>query len=79
MKRILTANTITITAELESQVSEAVAARRSLTIPKEYRTIQGKFTGPLMLVRDVEGCFYDELAEIELANGENATLHRYLK
>jgi V/A-type H+/Na+-transporting ATPase subunit B len=38
-------------------------------MPKEYRTIQ-EVAGPLMLVRDVEGVFYDELAEIELANGE---------
>ena len=38
-------------------------------MPKEYRTIQ-EVAGPLMLVRDVENVAYDELAEIELANGE---------
>ena len=38
-------------------------------MPKEYRTIQ-EVAGPLMLVRDVENVSYDELAEIELANGE---------
>ncbi len=36
---------------------------------KEYRTVQ-EVAGPLMLVRDVEGVTYDELAEIELPNGE---------
>ncbi|MEG0979686.1 MAG: V-type ATP synthase subunit B [Oscillospiraceae bacterium] len=38
-------------------------------MPKEYRTIQ-EVAGPLMLVRDVENVKYNELAEIELANGE---------
>lgn len=38
-------------------------------MPKEYRTIQ-EVAGPLMLVRDVENVTYNELAEIELANGE---------
>ena len=38
-------------------------------MPKEYRTIQ-EVAGPLMLVRDVEHVAYDELAEIELVNGE---------
>lgn len=38
-------------------------------MPKEYRTIQ-EVAGPLMLVRDVEGVTYQELGEIELANGE---------
>ena len=38
-------------------------------MPKEYRTIQ-EVAGPLMLVRDVSGVTYDELGEIELANGE---------
>ena len=38
-------------------------------MPKEYRTIQ-EVAGPLMLVRDVENVTYDELGEIELANGE---------
>lgn len=38
-------------------------------MPKEYRTIQ-EIAGPLMLVRDVENVNYDELGEIELANGE---------
>ena len=38
-------------------------------MPKEYRTIQ-EVAGPLMLVRGVEGVTYDELGEIELANGE---------
>ena len=38
-------------------------------MPKEYRTIQ-EVAGPLMLVREVSGVKYDELGEIELANGE---------
>lgn len=38
-------------------------------MPKEYRTIQ-EAAGPLMLVQGVEGVTYDELGEIELANGE---------
>ena len=36
---------------------------------KEYRTIQ-EVAGPLMLVRGVEGVKYNELGEIELANGD---------
>ena len=36
---------------------------------REYRTIQ-EISGPLMLVKEVEGVTYDELAEIELPNGE---------
>lgn len=38
-------------------------------MPKEYRTIQ-EVAGPLMLVQGVENVSFDELAEIELANGE---------
>ncbi|MEE1086443.1 MAG: V-type ATP synthase subunit B [Schaedlerella sp.] len=38
-------------------------------MPKEYRTIQ-EVAGPLMLVRGVENVAFDELGEIELANGE---------
>ncbi len=38
-------------------------------MPKEYRTIQ-EVSGPLMLVREVEGVAFNELGEIELANGE---------
>lgn len=38
-------------------------------MPKEYRTIQ-EVAGPLMLVRGVEGVSYNELGEIELADGE---------
>ena len=38
-------------------------------MPKEYRTIQ-EVAGPLMLVQGVEGVTYDEMGEIELANGE---------
>ncbi len=38
-------------------------------MPKEYRTIQ-EVAGPLMLVKDVEGVKYNELAEIILENGE---------
>ena len=38
-------------------------------MPKEYRTIQ-EVAGPLMLVKEVENVKYDELGEIELANGE---------
>ena len=36
---------------------------------KEYRTIE-EVAGPLMLVQGVEGVTYNELGEIELANGE---------
>ena len=38
-------------------------------MPKEYRTLQ-EVAGPLMLVRDVTDVKYEELGEIELANGE---------
>ncbi len=38
-------------------------------MPKEYRTIQ-EVAGPLMLVKGVEGVAYNDLGEIELANGE---------
>ncbi len=38
-------------------------------MPKEYRTIQ-EIAGPLMLVKGVRGVTYNELGEIELANGE---------
>ena len=38
-------------------------------MPKEYRTIQ-EVAGPLMLVQGVEHVTYDELGEIDLANGE---------
>ena len=38
-------------------------------MPKEYRTIQ-EVAGPLMLVQGVENVTYDELGEVELANGE---------
>lgn len=38
-------------------------------MPKEYRTIE-EVAGPLMLVKEVEGVAYNELGEIELANGE---------
>ena len=38
-------------------------------MPKEYRTIQ-EVAGPLMLVHGVENVAYDELGEIELADGE---------
>ena len=38
-------------------------------MPKEYRTIE-EVAGPLMLVRGVSGVAYDELGEIELADGE---------
>lgn len=36
---------------------------------KEYKTVR-EVAGPLMLVEQVEGAKYDELVEIELANGE---------
>lgn len=36
---------------------------------REYKTIQ-EISGPLMLVKEVEGVTYDELAEIELSSGE---------
>ena len=35
---------------------------------KEYRTIR-QVSGPLMVVDQVEGVTYDELAEIELSDG----------
>ena len=35
---------------------------------REYKTIQ-EVAGPLMLVRGVEGVTYNELGEIELADG----------
>lgn len=38
-------------------------------MPREYRTIE-EVAGPLMLVRDVDNVAYNELGEIELANGE---------
>lgn len=38
-------------------------------MPKEYRSIM-EVAGPLMLVQGVEDVTYNELAEIELANGE---------
>ena len=38
-------------------------------MPKEYRTIE-EVSGPLMLVRGVDGVCYNELGEIELENGE---------
>ena len=38
-------------------------------MPKEYRTIQ-EVAGPLMMVHGVENVSYNELGEIELANGE---------
>ena len=38
-------------------------------MPKEYKTIQ-EVAGPLMLVQGVENVTFDELGEIELANGE---------
>ena len=38
-------------------------------MPKEYRTIQ-EVAGPLMRVHGVENVTYNELGEIELANGE---------
>lgn len=38
-------------------------------MPKEYKTVQ-EVAGPLMLVDQVEGVKYDELVEIELADGE---------
>ncbi|MDR2664884.1 MAG: V-type ATP synthase subunit B [Oscillospiraceae bacterium] len=36
---------------------------------KEYRTIQ-EIVSPLMVIKNVEGVTYDELAELELPNGE---------
>ena len=36
---------------------------------REYRTIQ-EIVSPLMVIRNVEGVTYDELAELELPNGE---------
>jgi len=38
-------------------------------MPKEYRTIQ-EVSGPLMLVKEVEDVKFNELGEIELANGD---------
>ena len=42
-------------------------------MPKEYRTIR-EVAGPLMLVQGVENVTFDELAEIELANGESVVV-----
>ncbi|MDT8285362.1 MAG: V-type ATP synthase subunit B, partial [Thermovirgaceae bacterium] len=39
-------------------------------LPKEYRTISN-LSGPLLLVEKTENVRYDELVEIELANGEH--------
>ena len=38
-------------------------------MPKEYRTIE-EVAGPLMLVKNVENVNYNDLGEIELADGE---------
>ena len=38
-------------------------------MPKEYRTIE-EVSGPLMLVKQVQGVAYNELGEIELESGE---------
>ena len=38
-------------------------------LPKEYRTVSG-LSGPLMMVENTTDVRYDELVEIELANGE---------
>ncbi|MDD2517940.1 MAG: HAS-barrel domain-containing protein, partial [Synergistales bacterium] len=38
-------------------------------LPKEYRTISN-LSGPLLVVEKTEEVRYDELVEIELANGE---------
>ncbi|MDD6762569.1 MAG: V-type ATP synthase subunit B [Clostridiales bacterium] len=38
-------------------------------MPREYKTIE-EVAGPLMMVRGVSGVTYNELGEIELANGE---------
>ena len=35
---------------------------------REYKTIE-EISGPLMVVRQVEGVTFDELAEIELTDG----------
>ena len=40
---------------------------------KEYKTIQ-EISGPLMVVNKVEDVSFDELAEIELPNGEQLSL-----
>ena len=38
-------------------------------MPKEYRTIE-EVAGPLMLVKNVENVNYNDLGEIELADGD---------
>ena len=38
---------------------------------KEYRTIR-EINGPLMMIRNVEGVTYDELAQLELPDGIDA-------
>ena len=48
---------------------DALTARRIADMLREYRSI-AEVAGPLMLVRNVEGVTYNELGEIELANGE---------
>ena len=39
---------------------------------REYRTIR-EVSGPLMIVKNVEGVTYDELAELELPNARSGT------
>ena len=51
----------------------SAGSKGGVVMPKEYRTIQ-EVAGPLMLVKGVEGVAYDELGEIELANGETPPL-----
>ena len=41
---------------------------------REYRTIR-EVSGPLMIVKNVEGVTYDELAELELPNGHGRSRH----
>ena len=36
---------------------------------KEYRTVR-EVVGPLMIIDDVEGVKYNEIADIEMQNGE---------
>ena len=56
---------------IESELSDQMSALTEgvLTMLKEYSTIR-EVVGPLMLVEGVSGVKYDELVEIEQANGE---------
>ena len=57
--------------KIESELSDQMRALTEgyVSMLKEYSTIR-EVVGPLMLVEGVSGVKYDELVEIEQANGE---------